>query len=111
MYWPRFVLQLPAWHRPPADSLRTSKTAGYFIRKIDMPRGVNEIQNILLAVVGLIVQANGVCLDRDTPLSLQVHRVEHLRHHLTGAERSVNSRIRSARVDFPWSIWAMIEKI
>jgi hypothetical protein len=30
------------------------------------------------------MQANRVCLDRDAALALEIHRVEHLRFHLTG---------------------------
>ena len=42
----------------------------------------------MLAVVGLVIQANGVGFDRDAALALQVHGVEHLRHHFALRERA-----------------------
>ena len=40
-----------------------------------------------LAVVGLVVEPDGVRLDRDAALALEVHRVEHLRFHLARLQR------------------------
>ncbi len=53
-----------------------------------MPRRVDQIQDVGLAVVGFIGQPDGVRLDRDPALALEVHRVEHLRFHLALLERA-----------------------
>ena len=53
-----------------------------FVRKIDMARRIDEIQLIQIAVVGLVIEANGVRFNRDAALAFEVHRIEHLRHHL-----------------------------
>ncbi len=42
---------------------------------------IDQVELIHLAVFGAIVQAHGVGLDGDAALALQVHRVQHLRHH------------------------------
>ena len=39
-------------------------------------------------VVGLVGEPDGVRLDRDPALALEVHRVEHLRLHLARLERA-----------------------
>ena len=46
-----------------------------------MPRRVNQVERKILAVQ-TIVHLNGVTLDGDTALALQVHVVEHLRLHV-----------------------------
>ena len=56
--------------------------------------------------------AHGLRLDRDAALALDVHRVEQLVPHVARRRRSsVSSRMRSASVDLPWSMCAMIEKL
>ena len=47
-----------------------------------MSRGVDQVQRVLVPVIGAVAQTNGLRLDRDPTLSLQVHRVEHLLAHL-----------------------------
>src|SRR5437660_12263635 len=51
-----------------------------------MPRRVDQVQGVLLAVPRRVVQADGVRFDGDAALALEVHRVEHLRFHLAGLE-------------------------
>ena len=46
-----------------------------------MPRSVDQVQLVRVAVIGFIVQANGVSLDGDPTLALQIHGVEDLVHH------------------------------
>ena len=48
-----------------------------------MPRRVHQVENIGLAVQGCVFQANGLGFDRDPPLALNVHGIEHLLLHLT----------------------------
>jgi hypothetical protein len=58
-----------------------------FVREIHVTRGVDQIQDVRVLVVCLVRQPDGVRLDRDAPLTLEVHRIEHLRFHLAGLER------------------------
>src|SRR5258708_34193804 len=43
---------------------------------------VHEIEHISLAVLRLVAEANGLRLDGDAALALDLHAVEHLRAHL-----------------------------
>ena len=47
-----------------------------------------RFSSILLAVVGFVVQANGMGFDRDPALALQVHAVQDLLHHFALRERA-----------------------
>jgi alkane 1-monooxygenase len=42
---------------------------------------VDEIEDVRLAVIGLVGQPDGVRFDGNAPLALEVHAVEHLRGH------------------------------
>ena len=55
--------------------------------KSTWPGRVDQVQDVLLPVVGLVGQPDGVRLDRDAALALEVHAVEDLRLHLTRLER------------------------
>ncbi len=57
------------------------QAAGNLIRKIDVPRRIDQVQLIHLPVVGAIVEANGVGFDGDAALAFEIHRVEDLLHH------------------------------
>ena len=48
-----------------------------------MARRVNEVQLVDLTVLRLVIQRHALCLDRNTTLALQVHRIEDLLGHLT----------------------------
>lgn len=48
-----------------------------------MTRRVDEIELVGLAVIGLVEHANGLRLDGDATLALDIHRVEHLLDHVT----------------------------
>ena len=52
--------------------------APHFVRKIDVPRGVDEIQQIVLPVRGTVGERDRIALDRNAPLALDIHRVEQL---------------------------------
>ena len=52
-----------------------------------MARRVDEIERVDLPVFGRIIQGDGVHLDRDAALALEVHRVEMLLFHLAHADR------------------------
>ena len=62
--------------------------AGHFVREVDVPGRVDQVEDVDLAVVGLVGQADGVGLDGDAPLAFEVHRVEDLRLHLTRLQRA-----------------------
>ena len=76
-----------------------------------MAGGVDQVQVVGLAVGGRVLDPHRLGLDRDPALALEVHRVEHLRPCMRGSTAPVSSRMRSASVDLPWSMWAMIEKL
>src|SRR5579871_4675855 len=43
-----------------------------------MARRVHQIEDVILAVPGAIIQPNGLRLDGDAALALDIHRIEHL---------------------------------
>ena len=49
---------------------------------------IDQVELVHLAVFGAIVQAHGVRFDGNAAFALQIHGVEHLRHHLALAERA-----------------------
>src|SRR5690606_41841792 len=51
-------------------------------------RRIDQVQYVGPAVPGRVGQADGVRLDRDAPLPLEVHAVEHLRFHLARLQRA-----------------------
>ena len=51
-----------------------------------MARGVDQVEVIDLAILGLVTERCGLRLDGDAALFLDVHRVQHLRFHLTVAQ-------------------------
>ena len=52
------------------------------VSKVHVARRINQVELIRLAVVGVIRDADGIGLDRDAALALDVHRVEQLRLHV-----------------------------
>ena len=76
----------------------------HLVREIDVARGVDQVQQIVLAVGGAVGERDRVALDRDAPLALDIHRVEHLiaklalRNAAAGLDQSIGQR-RLAVVD------------
>jgi len=62
--------------------LARRQRAGDFVGEVDVPRGVDEVELVLLPVTGRVPHPHRVELDRDAALALQVHRVEDLLAHL-----------------------------
>jgi len=54
------------------------EAAGDLVAEIDVPGGVEEVHLVGLPVLGLVVHRDGMRLDRDSALTLEVHRVEML---------------------------------
>ena len=52
-----------------------------------MAGGINEVENVGLAVIGRIVQADGTRLDGDAALALEVHVIKDLLLHITLCDR------------------------
>ena len=59
-----------------------------FVREVDVPGRVDQVEDVGLPVLGGVVQPDGMRLDGDAALALEVHRVEHLGLHLAGLQRS-----------------------
>ena len=60
--------------------------AGDFVGEVDVAGGVDEVELVGFAVVGLVHHADGVGLDGDAALALEVHGVEDLGLHLARGE-------------------------
>ena len=65
-------------HRTLASCQRTRDLVG----EVHVARRIDQIELIRLAIVGVIGHANGIGLDRDAALALDIHRVEQLRLHV-----------------------------
>ena len=65
-------------HRPFAGRER----ARHLVGKVDVSRGVDQVEVIDLAVACLVLQRRRLRLDGDAALPLQVHGIEHLLLHL-----------------------------
>ena len=64
------------------DALARLKRAADLVREVDVTRRVDEVELVGLAIVGVVHHADGLGLDGDAALALDVHRVEHLLHHV-----------------------------
>ena len=47
------------------------------VGKVDVSRGVDQIERVAFAVVGCVLHLNGVALDRDALFAFQFHVIEH----------------------------------
>src|SRR5205814_3498313 len=47
-----------------------------------MPRRIDQIELVLLAIAANVSHSHGIELDRDAALALEIQRVENLRFHL-----------------------------
>ena len=59
-----------------------------FIGEVDMAGSVHQVELILLAILGGVEQPDGLGLDGDTALTLDIHAVEHLFAHLARVQPS-----------------------
>ena len=51
--------------------------------EVDVTGGVDQVEQVLVAVVGVVDDADGARLDGDASFALQLHIVEELRFHIT----------------------------
>ena len=65
------------------STLTRSHTTGNFVRKIHVPRGIDQVESIVIPVFSFIDHRHGVAFNRDPSLTLQVHGVEKLGFHIT----------------------------
>ena len=63
-------------------ALAGGQRAGHLVVEVHVARGVDQIQFIVLPVLGMVGQPDGPGLDGDAPLPLQVHVVQQLVFHL-----------------------------
>ncbi len=86
--------------------------AADLVREVDVARGVDDVEVVDLAVARALYAERGrLRLDGDATLALEVHRVENLRFHFAVGQAAAQLDDRSASVDLPWSMCAMIEKL
>ena len=64
------------------------KRTRYFVREVDVTRGVDQVEHIRFAVFCRILKSYGLRFDRDTAFTFEVHRVEDLRFHFSFRECS-----------------------
>ena len=79
-------------HRLRLDALRCvhdqqrafarGQRARHLIGEVNVPGRVDQVERVDVAVAGLVGQCRGLGLDRDSPLALEVHRVQDLFAHL-----------------------------
>ena len=58
-----------------------------FVGEVDMARRVHQVEDVILAVLGVVVQPDRLRLDGDAALALDIHGIEHLflaRHFAIG---------------------------
>jgi hypothetical protein len=68
-------------------SLAGLETVTDLVGEVDVAGRVDEVEAVIEAVAGRVLEADGPCLDRDSLLPLEVHRVEDLAHHLATLDR------------------------
>ncbi len=81
-------------------ALACRKRTRDLVRKVDVPRRVDQIQLIDLPVFRAIVERDGMHADRDPALALQVHRIERLLFHVARFDgaRQFQQAIRERRL-------------
>ena len=61
---------------------------GDLIGKVDVAGGVDQVQDVGLAVLGRVFDPHRVGLDRDAAFTLDIHTVQHLRLHVARSHRA-----------------------
>ena len=77
-------------------ALNRAHRAANFIGKVDVAGGVDQVEDIILSVVGPIVDTHRVGFDRNSAFALDIHRVQQLflhipiRHRIGGLDQPVS---------------------
>jgi hypothetical protein len=81
-------------------ALTGGQGARHLVVEVDVPGRVDEVQLVLLAVLGRVIEPHRRSLDRDAALALQVHAVHELRAALAIGQRvgRVQQAIRQRRL-------------
>lgn len=58
-----------------------SESSGDLVVEVDMARGVNKVQDVIIAVFGMVIKLDGLILDGDAPLPFKGHIVKDLVFH------------------------------
>ena len=69
-------------------SLASCEAARDLVRKVNVTRGVNQVELVFAPVPSAIEQAHGVGLDGNAALSLEIHGIQDLVRHLALGERA-----------------------
>ena len=69
------------------STLTGCQRTGYFIIKVHMTRGINQIHLIGIAILCIIIHTDSTCLDGNTPFTFQLHIVQQLTFHFTLCNR------------------------
>ena len=69
-------------------SVTGSQTPGYLVVKIHMPRGIDKVKNVFVAILCFVDGTDSLGFDGDPSLPFQIHIVQHLGLHLTAGEQS-----------------------
>ena len=72
-------------------ALAGGQRAADLVGEVDMAGRVHQVQDVGLAVLGLVVEAHGLRLDGDAALALDIHRIEHLVVELALAHRAAGA--------------------
>ena len=67
-------------------TLAGGERARHLVGEVDVAGRVDQVEDIVLAIVGAVVEAHGLRLDGDAALALDVHVVEHLLLHVAGLQ-------------------------
>jgi hypothetical protein len=63
-------------------ALAGGEAPAHLISEVDMARRVHQVEHVIQPVRGPVIEPHRLRLDRDPPLLLEIHIVEHLARHL-----------------------------
>ena len=72
----------------------------HFVRKINVARCIDQIQQIFCSIRSLVIERNRITLDGNAPFTLDIHRVEHLfmQVALRNASAGLNQSVGESRL-------------
>ena len=68
-------------------TITCSKTSADLVVEVHMSRSVNQVENIFLTILRFINRPDGLCLNRDSTFSFQIHVVKYLCLHFTAGQK------------------------